>query len=122
MSHTKRGVKKDKDCSVTQPNLITDYNIGMGSVDVLDCLLGSYRPTTRNKKWYWLLLIKALNISIVAAWRIHCHVEVSKMNHLDFRREITLCLLKSLKVCKQNGRGIFLTFPLTSNLMGSVTS
>ena len=36
VSHTKRRVKKDKDCYVTQPNLIKEYNIGIGGVDVLD--------------------------------------------------------------------------------------
>ena len=77
----------------------------MGRADVLDRLLGSYRPTIRGKKWYRPLFINALNVSIVAALRIHCYVEVNKMSHLDFRREITLCLLKSSKVRKQNGGG-----------------
>ena len=91
----------------------------MGSVDVLDRLLGSYRPTIRGK-WYWHLFINVPNVSIVAAWQIQCHVEVSKMSHLDFCLEITLCLLNSSKVRKQNGGGIFLTCPMTSDLMGSV--
>ena len=90
LSHTKRRVKKDKDCSVTQQILIKEYDIGMGGVDVLDRLLGSYRPPIRGKMWYWPLFINALKVSIVAAWRIHCHVEVSKMSDLDFRQEITL--------------------------------
>ena len=53
----------------------------------------------------------ALNVSAVAAWRIHCHVEVSKMSHLDFHRETTLCLLKSSKVHKQNGVAVGGDFP-----------
>ena len=65
-SHTKQRVKKDKDCSVTQQNLIKEYNIGMGGVDVLDRLLCSYRPTIRGKMWYWPLFINALKVSIVA--------------------------------------------------------
>lgn len=78
VSYTKHRVKKDKDCSVTQPN-----RIGVGGADVFDCLLGSYRPTTTGKKWYWPLFINEFNVSIVAAWRIHCYVNVSKMSHLD---------------------------------------
>ena len=74
VSHTKQRVKKDQDCSITQPNLIKEYNIGMGSVDVLDRLVGSCLQTIRGKKWYWPLSINALNVSVVAAWRIHCHV------------------------------------------------
>lgn len=36
----------------------------------------------------------ALNVSVVAAWKIHCKTNEKKLSHLDFRREITLCLLK----------------------------
>jgi hypothetical protein len=39
---------------VSQPNLITLYNKGMGGVDVMDRLLSSYRPL-RGKKWWWPL-------------------------------------------------------------------
>ena len=94
----------------------------MGGVDVLDRLLGSYRVTIRGKTWYWPLFINALNVSIVATWRIHCHAKVSKMSHLDFRRETTLCLLKSSKVRKRwrNGGGIFLICPMTSDLIRTV--
>ena len=42
------------------------------------------------------------------------------MSHLDLRRETTLCLLKSSKDSKQNGGGIFLTYPMTADLMGLV--
>ena len=77
----------------------------MHCVEVLDCLLGSYRPDIRGKKWYWPLFLNALYVAIVAAWQTHCHVEVSRISHLDFCQEITLCLLKSSKVCKANGVG-----------------
>ena len=45
-----------------------------------------------------------------------------KMSHLDFRWEITLCLLKLSKVCKKmvGGVGKFLTCPMISDLMESV--
>ena len=70
----------------------------MHCVEVLDCLLGSYRPDIMGKKWYWPLFLHALYVAIVAAWQTHCHVEVSRISHLDFCQEITLCLLKSSKV------------------------
>ena len=41
------------------------------------------------------MVINAVNVSVVAAWRIHCNAVVSPMTHLEFRREITICLLKS---------------------------
>ena len=84
----KRRVKKDSNVSITQPQLIKKYNLGMGGVDVMDRLLGSYRPITQGKKWYWSLIINAINISVVAA------IQEKPMTHLEFRREITICLLK----------------------------
>ena len=99
-SHTptetvKRRVKKKADACVTQPKLIKQYNLGMGGADVMDQLLGTYRPMIRGKKWYWRLVINAINVSVVAAWRIHCNAVVSPMTHLEFCPEIVICLLKS---------------------------
>ena len=90
----KRRVKKDSNVSITQPQLIKKYNLGMGGVDVMDRLLGSYQPIIRDKKWYWPLIINAINISVAAAWRVHCAIQEKSMTQLEFRREITICLLK----------------------------
>ena len=62
--------KKRLEC---KHNATTTYKevqsrFGMGGVDVIDRLLGSYRPIIRDKKWYWPLIINAINISVVAAW------------------------------------------------------
>ena len=89
----KRRVKKDSNVSIMQPQLIKN-NLGMGGVDVMDRLLGSYRPIIQGKKWYWPLIINAINISVVAAWQVHCAIQEKPMTHLEFRREITICLLK----------------------------
>ena len=35
-----------------QPNFITDYNTGMGGVDLIDMQLASYRPKLTSKKWW----------------------------------------------------------------------
>ncbi|KRY24125.1 hypothetical protein T03_13122 [Trichinella britovi] len=43
----------------------------MGGVDILDKLLSSYRPRLRSKKWWWNLFSNALNLAVVAAWRLH---------------------------------------------------
>lgn len=68
----------------------------MGGVDVMDRLLGSYRPRLRNKEWYWNLFSNVLNVAVVASWRAHQEV-VGKgaLDHLTFRRHITSSLLKS---------------------------
>ena len=79
---------------VTQVRL---YNEGIGGVDLMDRLLASYRPSICRKKWWWLLLTtNILNVSVTAAWRLHCAVHGSDgMEHIDFRRDIRLCLLKA---------------------------
>ena len=88
-------VKKKADALVTQPKLIKQYNLGMRGIDVMDRLLGIYRPMILGKKWYWPLVINAINVFVVAAWRMHCNAVVSPMTHLEFRREIAIFLLKS---------------------------
>ena len=91
-----RRVKSTPKTKVKQPFLVHKYNEGMGGVDLMDRLLAKYRPGIRGKKWYWPLFSNALNLSIVAAWRLHCQLADETLSHLDFRREITLCLLKSV--------------------------
>ena len=91
----KRQVKKEPDACITQPQLIKQYNNCMGGVDVMDRLLGPYRLMIRGKKWYWPVIIYAINVSVVAAWQLHCAVAETPKSHLEFRREIAICLLKS---------------------------
>ena len=79
---------------ITQPQLIKQCNNGMG-VDVKDWLLGSYRPVIPGKKWYWLLIIYAIDVSVVADWQLHCVVAETPKSHLEFWHEIAICPLKS---------------------------
>ena len=66
----------------------------------------------RGKKWHWPLIIKAINVSVVAAWRLHCAVAETPSNHLEFRREITICLLKSpMDVRKRTTEGAIANIP-----------
>jgi hypothetical protein len=80
---------------VRQPFLVATYNDGMGGVDSMDRYLSQYRPGVRGKKWWWPLFTHALNLSVVAAWRlfVKLHPE-SPETQLNFLRAITLCLLK----------------------------
>ena len=64
--------------------LVKLYNNGMREVDVMDQLLGSYQQSIRGKKWYWPLVINGLNVSVVAAWRLHCALAAKPMSHFAF--------------------------------------
>lgn len=91
-----RRVKGASNTTVQQPYIIQQYNDFMGGVDLFDRLLSSYRPMTRGKKWWWLLLPNALNAAVVAGWRLHCYIFGTKaLSHLEFRRQVALTLIKS---------------------------
>ena len=82
--------------ALTQPFVIKKYNEGMGGVDVMDRLIGSYRPRISAKKWWFTLFVNALNVSVTAAWRLWQIANPKEtMSHKDFRRQITLVLLVS---------------------------
>ena len=87
---------------VKQPMVVAQYNRGMGGVDVMDKLLGSYRPTIRGKKWWWPLFTNCLNISVVAAWKMFTYLHNIPGNplvtHLEFKRTIVMCLITLMKM------------------------
>ena len=71
-----------------------------------------HRPSIRGKKWHWPLFTNALNVTVVAAWRIHCKIAGSPKSHLDFRREIAICVLKMSMVSRlQVGDGPRVNLP-----------
>ena len=78
-----RWVKRKGRVFVDQPKVISEYSKGMGGVDLLDILLGSYRPNLRSKKWWWPLFSNALNIAVVAAFKIHKKACVDQLSHLS---------------------------------------
>ena len=96
MQQTTRHVKGSSNVTVPQPHIVRKYNESMGGVDLLDRLLSSYRPMIRGKKWWWPLFLNALNVSVVAAWRLHSAVcsAPERLDHLTFRRHIVMHLLK----------------------------
>ena len=57
-------------------------------------ILSSNRPTIREKKWYWLLILNELKVTVVAAWRLNYAVKQQFLSHLEFRRKIAICLMK----------------------------
>ena len=60
----------------------------------MDCLLEAYCLTIHGKKWYWPLFVNLLNTIVVAPSKIHCHIGDKKITDINFRRQVTLCLLK----------------------------
>ena len=77
------------------------FNQG-GGVDVFDRMLSSYRPKLRSKKWWWNIFSHILNLSVVAAFKFYKYVNpTTKVQHLDFRREVARTLTKSQTIRKR---------------------
>lgn len=60
-----------KSIIVPQPACVGLYNTYMGGVDRLDQNVSAYRVSIRMKKWYWSLLMFALNASMNNAYQIY---------------------------------------------------
>ena len=86
-----------KKCAVQipQPQMVANYNKYMREVDLLDQFLSDYRPRLRSKKWWWCLFSNFLNMSVVAAWRLHKEIG-GTMPHLQFRRDVVRTLMAKL--------------------------
>ncbi|XP_045118906.1 piggyBac transposable element-derived protein 3-like [Portunus trituberculatus] len=76
----KRRVKDKGSVNVPQPNVVACYNAGMGGVDLMDRSLADYRPTILGKKWYWTLVVNAINIAVVFSWRVYqlCYISLNQ--------------------------------------------
>ena len=81
--------------SVNQPKVISEYTKGMGGANLLDMLLGSYRPNLHSKKWWWPLFSNALNIAVVAGFKIHKNVYTDQLSHLDFCDEVAEVIVRA---------------------------
>ena len=98
LNKVNRWVKGAGKVAVDQPNLIADYNSGMGGVDLLDMQLASYTPKLTSKKWWWPPFSDALNTAMVAAVRIYKRTSPlapeRQLSHLQFRIQVAECLVK----------------------------
>ncbi|GBP70847.1 PiggyBac transposable element-derived protein 3 [Eumeta japonica] len=81
--------------SVNQPRLIHNYNKNIGGVDKHDWLISKYPIRFRGKKWYWPLVIRVLDMSLVNTWIIYNRVNKDEtIPLLDFRRRVCFSWMK----------------------------
>lgn len=62
----------------------------------MDWLLSAQQQRIDGQKWWWNSFINPITMTIVAAWRLHCHVSeaLTAVAVLEFQREITQGLIK----------------------------
>lgn len=96
-SSVSRWLKNGKMEKCKQPLLITNYNRGMGGVDLHDNAVQNYQISIRAKKWYWPLWLALLNSAAVNAWKLHCFIarykKIKPLQQKQFRVAITEKLL-----------------------------
>ena len=90
----KRWVKGKGRINIPQSAVIGAYNRGMGGVDLMDRALSDLRPVIHGKKWYWPLVVNALNIGFVYCSRLYRIVTDENNPQKDFRRHIVTILTK----------------------------
>ena len=83
--------------TVPKPNVIENYNSGMGGVDKLDWMVNKYRIMIRSKKWYWNLVTNMVDVTISNAHILYNLVQERKVDLLDFRRSIAVAYLKTTR-------------------------
>ena len=92
LGQVKRWKKGQGNINVEQPAVIAHYNHGMGGVDLVDRALSDYRPSIHGKKWYWPLVVNALNVAFVYCWRLY-HISTGEAKEQKlYRREIVSIL------------------------------
>jgi hypothetical protein len=79
-----------KNMQVPIPDLIKQYNTGMGGVDLLDSQVAVYRVPFRIKKWYFPFWTWSIVVMAVNAWRLRQNVRGRKEPYLDFLRELVV--------------------------------
>ena len=78
-----------------RPFLVTQCNSGIGEVDLLETSLSDFWLLITEKKWYWSLIINALNIGFVLCW---CFFTTGSGEHVpqeDYWRHAVSILLRS---------------------------
>ncbi|XP_066471482.1 piggyBac transposable element-derived protein 2-like [Tiliqua scincoides] len=95
MSTVKRYNQKTKTHDMLpQPNVIREYNQGVGGVDVHDSAIADYRIGIRGRKWWWPLFINGIDSAIVNAWKFFCLTTKSNMSQIDFKAEVAVSFMK----------------------------
>ena len=66
----------------------------MSGVDLLDRALSDLRSVIFGKKWYWLLIITAINIAFVYSWGVCRIISGEVLSQKEFRRRVVSIMIK----------------------------
>ena len=96
---------------VSCPDMIHQYNMHMGGVDLCDMLMALYRIKLGTKKWYIHIIYYCINVAIVNGWILykrHCkqngYTRKNIIQLLEFQTRIADSLLREKKVSRGRPR------------------
>ena len=75
--------------NIQQPQLVRKYNMFMGGVDLFDQHVATYCIAFQAKKWYWPILMHAIDSAVVNASLIYRSQNLNS-SQLDFCRVLVL--------------------------------
>ena len=109
---------------VACPKLVKFYNMHMGSVDLLDSILGYYRIRIRSKKWYHQIVFHLPDLSIVNAWLLWKRKTNSDLPLIEFKLGIAdrLCMVGKIPQTRGKGHPSTLVEKTVHKSGGEVTS
>lgn len=100
----------DKQISIDHPQIVQEYNLNMGGVDLMNQMISYYRITIRSRKWTLRMITHFVDFAIVQSWieyKIDCDQSgIPKrkvMDLLAFRMQLTNELVYSTAVVKRTG-------------------
>ncbi|CAH2014758.1 unnamed protein product [Acanthoscelides obtectus] len=94
--------ERKKKVNVQCPQIVKQYNIHMGGVDLSDMLVSLYKTPFKSKRWYLAMFSQMIAIAVNSAWLLYRRDLASqgkKYNKLkDFRINIAKSLIQSRNV------------------------
>lgn len=100
--------------SIDRPQIVQEYNMNMGGVDLMNQMISYYRIFIRSKKWTLRMVTHFIDFSIVQSWieyKIDCkkaeipHRQI--MDLLAFRMKLAKQLVYFREAVKRNARITF---------------
>ena len=109
----KRYNKSKKTYEIVQrPEIVQQYNFGMGGVDLLDQFVSYYRVFIKSKKWPLRIFTHFLDVALVASWleyKNYCIKKGKRSNEilhlLNFRLEVANVLIYANQKTTSANRG-----------------
>ncbi|XP_026147951.1 piggyBac transposable element-derived protein 4-like isoform X2 [Mastacembelus armatus] len=112
--------------SVPVPAAVKDYNTSMGAMDSPDALMSYYNIFHKTQKWYKTFFFHFLDIAVVNAYILHCHMAKAKqqkpLTQEAFREALVLQLAECQSTSSSSSHAASSTSESTSDAVPSTSA